>query len=132
MTHSHLHRAAVAREESRRLCLLAVDQGQGDSEIIGVSSALKVDSAQRASPRRRGWPVVAGPAARYDRFNTVVERCFPFHVSVAMNPKTLARRWLLLIGLALSAASPAAAVEIKLARHPDYHEGRTVFSYLGD
>src|SRR5215468_9008794 len=29
-------------------------------------------------------------------------------------------------------ASPAAAGEIKLARHPDYHGGKIVFSYLGD
>jgi tricorn protease len=29
-------------------------------------------------------------------------------------------------------ASPAPAGEIKLARHPDYHDGKIVFSYLGD
>src|SRR5215471_12570785 len=29
-------------------------------------------------------------------------------------------------------ASPAPAREVKLARHPDYHDGKVVFSYLGD
>jgi tricorn protease len=36
-----------------------------------------------------------------------------------------------LLALLLPAA-PVAAAEIKLARHPDYHEGKIVFSYLGD
>jgi tricorn protease len=35
-------------------------------------------------------------------------------------------------GLALLAAGPISAKEIKLARHPDYHNGKIVFSYLGD
>ena len=26
----------------------------------------------------------------------------------------------------------ASGAEIKLARHPDYHDGKIVFSYLGD
>src|SRR5262249_6961833 len=35
--------------------------------------------------------------------------------------------------LVLSALlSPLPAAEVKLARHPDYHEGKVVFSYLGD
>ena len=29
-------------------------------------------------------------------------------------------------------ANPGSAGEIKMARHPDYHEGKIVFSYLGD
>jgi tricorn protease len=29
-------------------------------------------------------------------------------------------------------APPAPAAEVKLARHPDYHDGKIVFSYLGD
>jgi tricorn protease len=29
-------------------------------------------------------------------------------------------------------AAPARAAEVKLARHPDYHNGKVVFSYLGD
>ena len=29
-------------------------------------------------------------------------------------------------------ALPASAVEVKLGRHPDYHNGKIVFSYLGD
>src|SRR5690349_8902317 len=29
-------------------------------------------------------------------------------------------------------AASASAVEVKLARHPDYHNGKIVFSYLGD
>jgi dipeptidyl aminopeptidase/acylaminoacyl peptidase len=29
-------------------------------------------------------------------------------------------------------ATPAQAIEIKLAHHPDYHNGKVVFSYLGD
>ena len=33
--------------------------------------------------------------------------------------------------LAFGAAFPTAA-PIRLARHPDYHEGKVVFSYLGD
>jgi tricorn protease len=38
-----------------------------------------------------------------------------------------------LVGLAfLVAAWPAVAAEIRLARHPHYHEGQIVFSYLGD
>ncbi|MFL5242894.1 MAG: S41 family peptidase [Gemmataceae bacterium] len=40
-----------------------------------------------------------------------------------------------LLGLAILTCLPAArvyAVEIKLARHPDYHEGKIVFSYRGD
>jgi tricorn protease len=41
-------------------------------------------------------------------------------VSVAM---------LLVVGLT---ASPPAAAPVKLARHPDYHAGKVVFSYLGD
>src|ERR1700729_2602298 len=32
----------------------------------------------------------------------------------------------------LAAANPASAGEIKMARHPDYREGKIVFSYLGD
>ena len=29
-------------------------------------------------------------------------------------------------------ANPSSAAEIKMARHPDYHEGKITFSYLGD
>ncbi len=32
----------------------------------------------------------------------------------------------------LAGANPGSAGEIKMARHPDYHEGKIVFSYLGD
>lgn len=35
-------------------------------------------------------------------------------------------------GVALLVSGPLAAKEIKLARHPDYHNGKIVFSYLGD
>jgi tricorn protease len=50
-----------------------------------------------------------------------------------MNPQA-SHRFLGLAGLTLLAlaASPAAAVEIKLARHPDYHNGKIVFSHRGD
>jgi len=34
--------------------------------------------------------------------------------------------------LGLLAGSPATAAEVRLARHPDYHEGKIAFSYLGD
>ena len=34
--------------------------------------------------------------------------------------------------LLLAFAAPLPAAEIKLPRHPDYSEGRIVFSYLGD
>jgi tricorn protease len=53
-----------------------------------------------------------------------------------MNRTTLRRtpRWcaglaVLFLGLL---AAPVAAAEVKLARHPDYHNGKIVFSYLGD
>lgn len=36
------------------------------------------------------------------------------------------------VALLLLGGTSAAAGEIKLARHPDYHNGRIVFSYLGD
>lgn len=38
-------------------------------------------------------------------------------------------RWSL---LALLLAAPVQAVEVKLGHHPDYHNGKIVFSYLGD
>src|SRR5205823_2737700 len=41
-------------------------------------------------------------------------------------------RWCLACALVACLASAAPAVEVKLARHPDYHNGRIVFSYLGD
>src|SRR5688572_6764105 len=34
--------------------------------------------------------------------------------------------------LVLACAAPLTAAEVRLARHPDYSEGRIVFSYLGD
>src|SRR3954451_5792343 len=34
--------------------------------------------------------------------------------------------------LLIAFAAPLPAAEIRLARHPDYSEGRIVFSYLGD
>src|SRR3954454_16158163 len=40
-------------------------------------------------------------------------------------------RCLAAVALALPAL-PAAAAEVKLARHPHYHNGTIVFSYLGD
>src|SRR5207249_3064926 len=47
--------------------------------------------------------------------------------------RTHFRRWTgLVVLLAGLDATPAQAVEIKLARHPDYHDGKIVFSYLGD
>ena len=42
------------------------------------------------------------------------------------------RRACLTAVLALVLSSVAAAAPIKLARHPDYHAGKIVFSYLGD
>src|SRR5436190_19338505 len=36
------------------------------------------------------------------------------------------------LALLLVLAGVAAAAPIKLARHPDYHAGKIVFSYLGD
>lgn len=42
------------------------------------------------------------------------------------------RRLLFGLLLTLAAVSVAAAAPIKLARHPDYHAGKIVFSYLGD
>src|SRR5262245_38398699 len=48
-------------------------------------------------------------------------------------PWTPAARVLLLAALAaLLLGSRSVAAEIKLPRHPDYHEGKIVFSYLGD
>jgi tricorn protease len=44
-------------------------------------------------------------------------------------------RWSLRVAGLLSLlllSAPAPAAEIKLARHPDYHDGKIVFSYLGD
>jgi len=42
-------------------------------------------------------------------------------------------RWAGPLVVLASLCVPAAnAVEIKLARHPDYHNGKVVFSYLGD
>jgi tricorn protease len=42
-------------------------------------------------------------------------------------------RWAAPLVVIASLCVPAAnAVEIKLARHPDYHNGKVVFSYLGD
>jgi tricorn protease len=42
-------------------------------------------------------------------------------------------RWYVPLALALSLApSSAFAAEIKLARNPDYHDGKVAFSYLGD
>jgi tricorn protease len=50
-----------------------------------------------------------------------------------MNPHP-PHRWLRPIALAILVvvAAPVHAVEIKLARHPDYHGGKIVFSYRGD
>ena len=46
---------------------------------------------------------------------------------------TLAARSLLLAALTVAAmGSRLSAAEIRLPRHPDYHEGKIVFSYLGD
>ena len=42
------------------------------------------------------------------------------------------RRLLFGLLITLAVASMAAAEPIKLARHPDYHAGKIVFSYLGD
>src|SRR5438093_5236442 len=47
-----------------------------------------------------------------------------------MSRNTLVRWAPFLSVLAFAAAAPAA--EVRLARHPDYHEGKIVFSYLGD
>src|SRR5436190_10703053 len=43
-------------------------------------------------------------------------------------------RWSTLLAavVLVAAVSAAAAEPIKLARHPDYHAGKIVFSYLGD
>src|SRR4051812_38079100 len=47
-------------------------------------------------------------------------------------PRLPARRWAVPLALLLCLAPPrASAVEIKLARHPDYHGGKIVFSSLG-
>jgi tricorn protease len=43
-----------------------------------------------------------------------------------------APRWLGAVLLLAGLTPTANAVEIKLARHPDYHDGKIVFSYLGD
>jgi tricorn protease len=45
---------------------------------------------------------------------------------------SLPRRLAALYALALLMTGPARAVEVKLARHPDYHNGKIVFSYRGD
>src|SRR5437870_5741175 len=47
-----------------------------------------------------------------------------------MSRKTLLSSASFLSVLAFAASAPAA--EVRLARHPDYHEGKIVFSYLGD
>src|SRR5438874_2141148 len=50
--------------------------------------------------------------------------------------KNLLLRAVLLLGIvalvAAGAATGVSAGEIKLARHPDYHNGKIVFSYLGN
>jgi tricorn protease len=46
--------------------------------------------------------------------------------------RTLCSRWAAPLVLLAGLCVPAHAVEIKLARHPDYHDGKVVFSYLGD
>jgi tricorn protease len=47
-------------------------------------------------------------------------------------PRSRAPRWLGAVLLLAGLAPTATAAEIKLARHPDYHNGKIVFSYLGD
>lgn len=61
--------------------------------------------------------------ARYTAINLRVQASF------VMNTRALV---CLLTVLGGSFATTAAAAEIKLIRHPDYHEGQIVFSYLGD
>ncbi|HYV37156.1 MAG TPA: hypothetical protein VE988_15730, partial [Gemmataceae bacterium] len=46
--------------------------------------------------------------------------------------RTVFCHWAAPLVLLASVVSAADAVEIKLARHPDYHNGKVVFSYLGD
>src|SRR4051812_46359821 len=46
-------------------------------------------------------------------------------------PRLTAARAAGLVALCLLTA-PARASEVKLARHPDYHNGKIVFCYLGD
>ena len=52
------------------------------------------------------------------------------HLEDEYGSKSLGRRRALFM-LALGTASPIAA-PVRLARHPDYHGGKVVFSYLGD
>jgi tricorn protease len=51
-----------------------------------------------------------------------------------MNPhlSRLSIRPIALAVLAIVFVAPARAIEVKLARHPDYHNGKIVFSYRGD
>src|SRR5579885_540623 len=79
-----------------------------------------------------GSMVAGSMASRYDQglhrtLSTFCRRCAPmFHTRFRTGGLCL------VAGLALLAASPVSAKEIKLARHPDYHNGKIVFSYLGD
>src|SRR2546430_4139009 len=72
----------------------------------------------RPSSRRLSWP--ASQLVPLSRGVIMASR-FPLVV-----------RWCLACMLVACFASAAPAVEVKLARHPDYHNGRIVFSYLGD
>jgi tricorn protease len=49
-----------------------------------------------------------------------------------LHPRSLPTRLAGLTALAFLALGTARAAEIKLARHPDYHDGTIVFSYRGD
>src|SRR5206468_5023874 len=57
---------------------------------------------------------------------------FSFPRDVMASHMRLFASWLISCVAVLGLASSGRAAEVKLARHPDYHNGRIVFSYLGD
>src|SRR6516225_626085 len=87
---------------------------------------------------RSSWRRTAAAVARRTLSPYTSPQCgilftFPKSSEPTMST-TMALRVLRTAGLLtlLLTACRAPAGEIKLARHPDYHDGKIVFSYLGD
>jgi tricorn protease len=78
--------------------------------------------------------LLASPSAsRYDRYVFQIQSCHLATEGTLMPARRLLHRAVLaVIPVLMLLAGRAVAGEIKLARHPDYHDGKIVFSYLGD